>query len=39
MEKFGAMTENICEFSLKNLVSSDPTKLPDEANAFFDLFI
>ena len=39
MLKFGAVTQNECEFSLSQLVQWDPEKLPSEANTFFDLFI
>jgi hypothetical protein len=39
MLKFGAVTENTCEYSLIDLVKWNPDDLPLEANTFFDLFI
>ena len=39
MLKFGAVTENTCEYNLAQLVQWDEDKLPQEANTFFELFI
>lgn len=37
MLKFGAITENICELYLDELIN--PDNLPDIANSFYDLYI
>lgn len=39
MLRFGTVTVNDCDFELSELVSWDPTKLPEIANSFFDLFL
>ena len=39
MLKFGAITENTCDFQLSQLVKWDPTELPQTANSFFEMFI
>jgi hypothetical protein len=39
MTKFGVVTQNTCEFELKDLIVNDADKLPVDANAFFELYI
>lgn len=39
MLKFGAVTQNQCEFYLSELVKWDKNELPDTANNFFDMYI
>ena len=37
MEQFGIITKNQCEFELDVLL--DPKQVPEEANAFYELYI
>ena len=37
--RFGAITENECEFYLEDLVTDDPSKLPEDANVLYELYL
>jgi len=39
MTHFGVVSEIECNFELYKLIKNDKTKLPLQANAFFELFL
>ena len=39
MKRFGVVTENECDYELKQLTGGSKSSLPKDANAFYELYV